>query len=253
MSISDPIPLKFELSSVADDSQYYIHSRTEILALLRRLIERKEQAALYYDEGNHAILTMVLDVRPGENTVILDCSANEVLNKLVDQSARLVFISSLDNVKIQFVVPKATRIRYEGKCAYEVAFPTNLLRLQRREYYRLTTPDLRPLTCSIPVPGGENVQVSIINISAGGVAIISYKGELSLQLNEIYRNCRITLPEVGEVTVNIQVRATFDITMKNSVVKKRAGCKFVDMPGHTQTTIQRYIMKLELDRKSDRA
>lgn len=250
MPISDPIPLKFELSSVADDSQYHIHSRTEILSILRRLIERNEQAALYYDEGSHAILTMVLDVHTGHDLLILDCSANEVLNKQVELSKKMVFISSLDNVKIQFVIPHVRRVEFEGKCAFEVTLPSSLLRLQRREYYRLTTPNLKPLTCSIPMPGHENIQVSIINISAGGVAIIGYKGELSLQLNEIYRDCRIALPEIGEVNVNIQVKATFDITMKNNVVKKRAGCKFVDMAGNTQTLIQRYIMKLEVDRKT---
>ncbi len=253
MSISEPVPLKFELSSVADDSQYHLHSRTEILSILRRLIDRKEQSALYYDEGSHAILTMVLDVVPEKNMVILDCSANEALNRLVDLSHKLVFISSLDNVKIQFVASRAERTEFEEKCAFRVDLPDTLLRLQRREYYRLTTPNLKPLTCSIPVQGRGNVEVSIINISAGGVAIISYNGDLDLKLNEVYRNCRIQLPNVGAVTVNIQVRATFDITMKNSVVKKRAGCKFVDMPGVTQTTIQRYIMKLEMDRKSERA
>ncbi|MBY0578126.1 MAG: flagellar brake protein [Burkholderiales bacterium] len=250
MSISDPIPLKFELSSVADDSQYHIHSRTEILSILRRLLERNEQAALYYDEGNHAILTLVLEVRASQDQLVLDCSANEPSNRHVELSNKLVFISSLDNVKIQFVIPHIQRIEFEGKCAFVVTLPSSLLRLQRREYYRLTTPNLKPLTCTIPMPGREHTEVSIINISAGGVAIIGYKGELNLLLNEVYHNCVITLPDVGAVHVNIQVKATFDITMKNNVVKKRAGCKFVDMAGHTQTLIQRYIMKLELDRKA---
>ncbi len=253
MSISDPIPVKFELSSVADDSEYHIHSRTEILSILRRLMERNEQAGLYYDEGSHAILTQVLDVQAAKDLLILDCSANETFNAHVELSHKLVFISSLDNVKIQFVVDRATRTEFEGKCAFSVKLPSALLRLQRREYYRLTTPNLKPLTCSIPMPGKDNVSVSIINISAGGVAIIGYKGELNLNLDEIYRNCRIALPEVGEVSVDIQVKATFDITLKNNIIKKRAGCKFVDMPGHAQTLIQRYIMKCELDRKTGSA
>lgn len=250
MSISDPIPLKFELSSVDDDSQYYIHSRTEILSILRRLMERNEQAALYYDESSHAILTQVLDVRAAHDELILDCSANEASNRHVEISRKLVFISSLDNVKIQFVVPQAKRTKFEQKCAFSVAFPETLLRLQRREYYRLTTPNLRPLTCDIPMAGHDKVSVSILNISAGGMAIIGYRGELSLHLGETYHNCHISLPEVGEVMVNIQVKVTFDITMKNNIIKKRAGCKFVDMPGPTQTLIQRYIMKTELDRKT---
>ena len=250
MSISDPIPVKFELSSVADDSEYYVHSRTEILSILRRLKDRNEQAALYYDEGSHAILTQILDVQPTENLLILDCSANDLFNRHVELSHKLVFITSLDNVKIQFIVGRAVRTEFEGKCAFSVKLPAALLRLQRREYYRLTTANLKPLTCSIPMPGKDNVSVSVINISAGGVAIIGYKGELNLHLDEIYQNCKIALPEVGEVTVDIQVKATFDITLKNNIVKKRAGCKFVNMPGHIQTMIQRYIMKTELDKKN---
>lgn len=249
MSKSDPIPLKFELSSVADESRYYIHTRNEILSILRRMMEKKELAALYYEEGNHAILSQILDVQAAENSLVLDCSANAASNSLVEKSQKLVFISSLDNVKIQFIVPHLEKIEFEGRCAFSTPIPPALLRLQRREYFRLTASDERPLNCVIPF-AGKKMTVNILNISAGGIAVIGYKDGFDLALDQIYHDCEISLPEVGQVTVSIEVRVTFDITMKNDVIKKRAGCRFLDMPPHAQTLIQRYIMKSELRKSS---
>ena len=36
----------------------------------------------------------------------------------------------------------------------------------------------------------------------------------------------------------------------NSTVAKRAGCQFVDLPGQMLTLIQRYIIRVERERKA---
>ena len=59
------------------------------------------------------------------------------------------------------------------------------------------------------------------------------------------RCCRILFPDGGEVSADIKVKSTFEITLRNGARRLRAGCEFVAMPGRDQAQIQRYISKLQ--------
>ena len=69
--------------------------------------------------------------------------------------------------------------------------------------------------------------------------------ETGLQLN-----CRIELPEVGTVTGTAIVRSVFETVTRSGSKSQRAGCEFVKLPGPMLTLIQRYIIKVERERKA---
>ena len=52
------VPLKIEVFSNNEDSEYLIHSKIEIQNILRTIFERGTRAALYYNEGNSFVLTI---------------------------------------------------------------------------------------------------------------------------------------------------------------------------------------------------
>jgi c-di-GMP-binding flagellar brake protein YcgR len=42
----------------------------------------------------------------------------------------------------------------------------------------------------------------------------------------------------------------FEITLRSGARIKRAGCEFVKLPGQMSTLVQRYIIKVERERKA---
>jgi c-di-GMP-binding flagellar brake protein YcgR len=129
-----------------------------------------------------------------------------------------------------------------------------LLRLQRREFYRLTTPIARPLKCRMPLPlvgGDEHLhEATVFDISGGGIGISAPPEDVPFATQQQVQNCRIELPEVGIVTCTVKVCSVFEITLKSGARVKRAGCEFVKLPGPMATLIQRYIIKVERERKA---
>jgi len=65
-----------------------------------------------------------------------------------------------------------------------------------------------------------------------------------------FRGCRIVLPSSGEVNADIMVRSTFEVTFRNGVKHRRAGCEFIDMREGDRALIQRYINRLERERRT---
>ena len=52
------------------------------------------------------------------------------------------------------------------------------------------------------------------------------------------------------MTGTIVVRSVFESVTRTGVKSKRAGCEFVKLPGSMLTLIQRYIIKVERERKA---
>jgi len=159
-------------------------------------------------------------------------------------------VSSQDGVKVEFDVEQVEAASFEGRLAFSLPFPDSLIKLQRREFFRLSAPLLNPLKCQIPIPGGITVDAVVGDISLGGISLMGEHKSLELQLGTIYENCRILLPELGVIQTKLMVRNSFPMTMRNGAVIKRTGCAFLDLPSNQQALIQRYIIRLERDRRA---
>jgi hypothetical protein len=58
------------------------------------------------------------------------------------------------------------------------------------------------------------------------------------------------LPEVGTINAGLRVCDLSVMTNRSGVRSWRAGCGFLNLPGPMSNLIQRYIIKIELERKA---
>ena len=247
--MTDSNNVKFELASNQDDNRFLVHNPLEIVRTLRGLISRRAMVSAFFNPGNELLLTSVLDVEPDDNAVLLDYGSNDVLNRRILASEKIIFVTSLDSVKIQWVSNKIENATFEGGDAFRTAIPSKILRLQRREYYRLTTPVVSPLKCKMPISEGRTVEVALADISAGGIGVvIAPPLGMIFEVGSVFPGCRVELPGVGTAEFTISIQSTWEVTLRNGSKSLRAGCEFMDMRPGIQSLIQRYIIKLERER-----
>lgn len=241
--------VSFELTTNPDNSRFLVHNRQEILRILRGLTHRNEMVSAFFNGGKDLLLTSVIDVDASRDAVILDYGSHEVLNKRILASEKIIFVTSLDSVKVQFVAHHIDPTMFEGGSAFRIPLPEQVLQLQRREYYRLTTPIVNPLKCQVPLGDGHLVEVPLADIGAGGIGIIiGNPPGVALTAGEMFPGCRINLPGIGMLEATLRIQGTFEVTLKNGSKILRSGCQFVDLRPAMQSLIQRYIIKLERER-----
>lgn len=240
---------KIELTAAADYSQYLVYSKQEIVHILRAVMQKNELVTAYINHGNEFFLTTIVAVDSEHGDLLLDFGVNAGVNKKALESPKIIFLTTQDKVKIQFIADHIVETQFNGRPTFKIRLPQTLLKLQRREYYRLTTPIVSPLKCAIPRKGGS-IEVNVVDISVGGIGIIGYPPEIMIEAGAHYTGCRIVLPDVGTIVTALEIRNAFEVTMKNGARTKRSGCQFVDMPGSMQAMIQRYIIKLDRDRRA---
>ena len=236
-----------------NQSPYVVHSRREIVALLRAIGEHHQLITMLINGGADAVVTSILEVDDANDAVIIDCAPSALLNQRITQSDDIAFEASLDKVRILFSVEGADDVLHEDRPALRIPIPPTLIRLQRREYYRVNTPMSNPILCRIPLPadgGGGSYATPLVDISCGGIALLDDKKILDITIGGEYENCRIDLPGLGVITVTLQIRNSQELTLFNGKTNRRLGCQFVDLSKAMLAAIQRYIMHLERDRNA---
>lgn len=246
-----PDPTLRPESATADESRFLVSNRMEIIRILRGLTQHNEMVSAFFNGGNDLLLTAVLEVDPDNNAVILDYGSNEALNQRILSAEKIIFVTALDRVKVQFVSRRIATASHERRPAFRIPLPEQMLRLQRREYYRLATPILNPIKCRMPVGQEEVLEFPLVDISAGGIGmIVGSSPDERLAMGTLYPGCRIELPGIGELEMTLRIQNLFEITLKNGSKAYRAGCQFIELRASVESLIQRYILKLERERLS---
>jgi c-di-GMP-binding flagellar brake protein YcgR len=236
----------------ADDSAYVLKSRAEIVHVLRDLVRTRALTTVHMGGVQGTLVTAVLGIDDETGEIIFDCSGNETLNRDVQRATKLLFVSAQDKVKIRFSTTAARLAAWQTEQAFAVPIPAELLRLQRREFYRVLAPLARSVQCIVPVAADDrcrNVETRVYDIGLGGVALIAQPGEIPVEIGTCYENCRIALPDAGSIVVTLEVRSTLEMKLANGKPALRIGCQFVRPSAATSSLIQRYTMRLERDRK----
>lgn len=237
-----------------DLSRYQIHSRREIISLLRTLGTRNQLIRMQANNGADAVVTSILDVDDENDLIIIDCSPSALTNQRVLDSDEISFETVLENIRILFFAAQVESCVHDGRPAFSMALPDNLIRLQRREFYRVPTPVAAPVRCTIPIPdeNGAIVSTAVVplhNVSGGGIGVVDEKKLIPPTLGVTYKKCGIDLPG-GAVEVTLTLMNLHDVKLSNGKTTRRLGFMFVDIPNATVAAVQRYITKLEREQNA---
>lgn len=231
---------------------YEVTSRREIHALLRQIGEKNQLVRMLVQGEGDVCVTSILDLDDDDDTLIVDCSINREQNARIVQARRLRFETTLDKIRIVFAVDGLEAVTYDGRPALRGQIPPTLIRLQRREYYRMETPVTHPVRVIVPAvfEAGSAVQgFPLADISCGGVALLDPQLLLNNTIGHMLVGCRLDLPD-GPVTSTLAVRNSIDLTLLNGKTSRRLGCEFVDLSRGNLANVQRYITKLERERNA---
>lgn len=231
-----------------EEEAFNIASPVEIQFILNAIMEEKSAITLHLERSNQFILSTILAMDPVKRILIMDYGTDEILNQLVQRVGSLRCITSQNRIRIEFHCTNLTMVQFEGRAAFRVDIPANLLRIQRRNFYRIMTPITNSATCSIPLPqkkGKETALFNLSDISCGGIALIDSHAEIKLTPGTVFENCQLDLPQFGIIVITIQVRSIYTTLLKNGDTSQRAGCEFIELPEKSRALIQRYITRLE--------
>jgi len=240
-------------AELEDWHDFEVGSRREIVALLRQIGEKNQLIRMLIKGEADVCVTSILAVDEDSGTVVLDRSVDRAQNERIVAAGRVKCETSLDRIRILFGADGLATTTWRGEPALRADIPPTLIRLQRREYYRMPTPVSNPVRALVPVPidaGGGMGVFPLHDISVGGIALLDNKLQLGAGIGRVIEGCRIELPEIGPIATSLEIRNWLDLTLLNHKTSRRLGCQFVDISRGGLAAVQRYITKLERERNA---
>lgn len=235
-----------------EKSEFAIHNRMEIVFTLSDLAKGRSGINLDAHDGV-SLLTTILKVDSDKNLIWVDTSPDDRINDKIIASKKVRFHTNT-GVKVRWESSGLHLLPQPDGDVFSFAVPSVIERVQRRQYFRLNTPQgSRALICRIPLDedGEEFIEATIMDMSAGGICIV-VKGalpEIFSQGAELEK-CSFELPEIGRIPFGLKVCRAWHVKSHSGEETHRIGMEFMNLSRGAENVIQRYMIELEKDQLS---
>lgn len=236
-----------------DYDKFMIRSQVERISLLRQLQKDAHQFSAYYsDESGLFLLTSIIHVDSKRDMLIMERSGDEKANQRLLEASEVLFDTKHNHATTQFIATDIQAARLKGEPVFLMPIPREILRLQRREAFRAPVPHgvEDQATCTITDRHGEPHTLPLNDVSIGGVGLVDDHCTIEVERLQVVEGAELYLPEQGAMQLNLEIRGVFDTTLDNGRTIRRIGCAFHNLRGGVESRIQRYIHKLEVERRN---
>lgn len=220
----------------------------EIAFQIKSMIKRCDRASVTFQEGHQSFLTILLDVSSKDGLFYFDISGSQEINQAFVKADSCTFSAVADGIRIQFTTRNCRETRHDGAPAFAAPLPQSLLRLQRRDTFRLQLPSTNPYTCRIRRGTPAEELLAVYDISVGGIGIMANK-EIKLERLDLLPNSWLDLHETGMIRCTLEVRYVAPIDGLTGKPLWHMGTRFVDLPQSDETLIQRFMARIEAERR----
>lgn len=233
--------------------QYLLRGSRQVRQLLQDLICARSLISVHLIPGGLSFLSTLLTFSEDEDWIFLDASPNETIHRRALESERMLCVTQLNKIRIQFHLVNGTEVPIEGHATIAAPLPEEILRLQRRDAFRLQVPLSHELRCILPTlqhKHGEletrrrTLEAPVIDISAGGLSLEIPLTKVTPTVGDQINGCHLKLP--GDlIGINLEVRNHGRRILNDGKEVLRLGCSFIALPVQAANQIQRYIYQTE--------
>jgi flagellar brake protein len=235
----------------AGEEDFIVRHTKQILQILNALKDEVTYLKVSFNHGEDDYLTSIINIDADNQYLYLDMTIDEDFNKRMLASSELL-IHKDNGIRIRWKAREHSMISLSDGNALRIELPQELVRLQRRELFRLKPPMAVPIPCVIPVPDTsnsaltENIQYNLVDVSLGGIGLIVQKDlHPSLVIGATFEDCKIDFPNVGQAQLNLEVKNIIPLTSNKSEENYRVGFEFKNTSRSSESLIQKYTFNLE--------
>jgi c-di-GMP-binding flagellar brake protein YcgR len=229
-----------------DDQRFRVTAATEILSEMRAAMAQRALLTLRFGNRGECALSTLLEVDAAGNTLTLDACQSPLDQQKVLAAHALTLETAVHRIRIRFTSGRPAPSIHRGRPAMQIALPQVIVRVQRREAYRIETPVNEIVNCRFRHPVLENreVMLRVADLSVSGMGLTADAGLWPAEPGTVIKDCRIDLPENGVINCDSLVVRVHE-NPRTGKQRLRIGCQFLQLPNGAGTLLQRYILALE--------
>ena len=238
-----------QLSEAEIEERFHITGTRPVAFMLSSFVKEKEQFSVIFHAGQEMFVSTLLAVLPEKGLFIFDCSGSAESNRRLLESDRNVFVGRPGGIGVQFSIGPVSEVIFGGSKAFSVALPKYVVRLQRREFFRIATPRVKPLQFFGRLPDGTLLNLPASDISVAGMGLTATSLPDGLGLGVLLEKCHFSLPgDDHDLFFSATLAHLSERESRSGSRHWHVGVKFNKLSVNDENRIQRYIGRLERER-----
>lgn len=238
---------RFELVDALENSRFKVKDEQKIIALLEEIKKKRAFLSAYDLNTGQEFLTVIFDIDVPNRRLIFD-APDAFLRRRKEEDGKLMMLTtSINRVRIQFKLTDIANDEDTGSLALTASFPAEIIRLQRREFYRLVVEDNFPEQSTAgfrrPFCSTVDQKFDIYDISVGGLGINNFPDH---HAGDTIQGLHIFLSDDEIIVADMVICHTFCIHKPVGDDQYRTGCKFSKSSVVRDRQIQRYINEISI-------
>ncbi len=229
-------------------AEFRVTQTTERLALLRQLRDGNTPVILNAPDGTSLTTALwALDDVRSRLSFSADASHPQ-LPGLVDAD-EVVAVAYLESVKLQFDLPGLVLVRSFNACTLQATMPRDIYRFQRRNAYRVRTPERNAPTARFRHPSMPEMVLAlrVLDVSVGGCALWLPHDVPTLQAGTRLAEVQVELDDLTRFAAALTLQHVTVLQTGDRGV--RLGCAWQPLSGGAERQLQRWIDQAQKRRR----
>lgn len=215
---------------------------------LRKLIttieEDEHEIYVYLLAGDTQFVTEILNIDWSAGLIWLATPYEKSLSSGCNASSTYIMVSFPDGVKVQFAGVGILQSQYQGVEALRIAIPKTIVRLQRRNYFRVMADEELNAQVRLDIPFHEQA-ASLIDISLAGCGLlVNGQPEQEYVAGMVIPDVRLTLPD-GEGSMLVELTVRNIKPMVDDPNQFQVGCEMKTLERGADRRLQRFLLATE--------
>ncbi|MCQ8897752.1 flagellar brake protein [Limnobacter humi] len=227
--------------------EFALGSEPMVRKLLHTMLDDEHELYVFLKGTGVHFVTEILELDWERGLLWLGTPYDKELAQGCNVYCEFTIVSFPDGVKVQFSGTGMVPDTFEAAAALRIAMPTSLVRLQRRNYFRVVADTELNRQVRLSVPGLQTLH-GLLDISLAGVGMLVGK-QPDLESGHVFRNAQLTLPDgEGSMLVNLEVR-----NIKPQVDEPeqlQVGCEMTLLERGAERRLQRFLLATERRQRS---
>lgn len=245
-----------EISGIAPETDpktienFAVHNPITIEQVLQNVMDDEHEVYLHTNDSNAAMVTEILGFDWENRRMWLAKPLDHKVDELINRRTRYTIVAFPSSVKIQFSGEGITLDRFQTIQALCIEVPDELIRLQRRSYFRILADEELNHQVSLDIPGVD-YQPEVLDISLAGLGWLAREPGDHYQTGQQFDNVRLTLADgqgamlIGLVIRNISPSETDE-------TETQLGCELLMPEVNHQKRLQRFLLATERRQRARR-
>lgn len=241
---------------MANESDYLVKNTKLVFNHFNELVTKKCLISAHFGDRNASFLTTIINLDPKKKIINLDCGPSDNLDQQLISSAKILFRTEVDGIKVSFSGKGIQKIRDADDWVLSMPIPDSIFWMQRRQYFRAKIPLAHKASycrLSFDVDGqAETEKFPLYDLSIAGFSFLNPNPKFSdyLQPDCEFNQCTLHLHNGNHAAIGFTIKNNVQIRASALSVQDRIGCLFHGLPPSFEMTVQRYIQEIELQNRN---